>query len=209
MNRTSKALALALCLGAATVASAQDATTPTPASTTTSTGVGSIVLGPTLGLSLPFGDFADAANIGINIGLIGDYYMAPNWSLGGEISWHTFGGNDDLEKALSVEAGTPVELKFRALPIVAHAKYFIPAQSMTPYVRAGVGVFNLATEINGGTVNDEDSETNLGFLLGGGFSIPAGAKASYGAEAYYQYISTEGDATNMLVLRGNFMFGIR
>jgi opacity protein-like surface antigen len=209
MNRTSLVLALALSLGTAAVAQAQDTPTPATTTSTSAAGVGSIVIGPTLGFSLPFGDFADRATIGFNLGVIGDYYAAPNWAFGGEISWHTFGGNDDLEKELSAAIGEPVDLKLRVLPIVGHVKYFIPAAGYAPYVRGGIGLFNLSSEIEAGSESSDDSDTNLGFLFGGGVNFNGGSRVSYGAEAYYQYISTEGDATNMLVIRGNFLFGVR
>lgn len=212
MNRTSMFLALALLLGATTVAGAQDAIPTPPTPGTMSTGAapatGSIWIGGTAGFSLPFGDFADQANVGFNIGIIGDYYAAPNWAFGGEISWHTFGGNDDLEKGLSAELGIPVDFEVRVLPIVGHVKYLIPAETMSPYARAGLGLFNLNFETEAGTSSSDDSETKLGFLLGGGVTF-LGSRVSYGGEAFYQYIATEGDATNMLVIRGNFMFGVR
>jgi len=210
MNRTSKVLALALSLGAATVASAQDAT-PTPPTTPAARaeGVGNIVIGPTAGFSLPFGDFADVATAGFNLGVTGDYYAAPNWAFGGEISWHLFGGNDDLEKELSADLGTPVDIRIRVLPVVAHVKYFIPAQNVSPFVRGGVGIFNINQEIDAGATTDDDSDTKLGFLFGGGVNFAGASRVQFGADAYYQYIATEGDATNMLVLRGNVMFGVR
>src|SRR5258705_5527795 len=66
-------------------------------------------LGLEAGFGLPAGNFSDASTSGWNAGITGDVRMRESLALGGELSWHSFAGSDDLEKTGSVAAGTPVD----------------------------------------------------------------------------------------------------
>lgn len=170
---------------------------------------GAIWVGVNGGIGLPFGDFRDVASTGFNLGLTGDYMMSGTWAIGGELGWHKFGGNDDLEKSQSALAGVPVEITIRAIPVTAHAKYLLPAnESTAPFLKAALGLYNLNTKIDAGTLGDSNrSETNVGFQFGGGMNFKNTESAAYGAELLYHYIATEDKASNMITLRGQLLFG--
>ncbi len=170
---------------------------------------GTIWVGVNGGIGLPFGDFRDAASTGFNLGLTGDYMKSESWAFGGELGWHKFGGNDDLEKLRSVEEGVPVELTVRAIPITAHAKYLLPAnESAAPFLKAAIGLYNLNFKTDPGSLGD-DSQTKVGFQFGGGLNLKNTQTVAYGAELLYHYIATDEKASNMITLRGQLLFGFQ
>lgn len=172
---------------------------------------GAIWVGVNGGVGLPFGEFKDAASTGFNLGLTGDYMMSDTWALGGELGWHKFGGNDDFEKSETARLGVPVEITIRAIPITAHAKFLMPAnESAAPFVKAALGLYNLNTKIDAGVEGDSDeSNTKLGFQVGGGLNFKSTESVAYGAELLYHYIATENKASNMITLRGQLLFGFQ
>ena len=170
---------------------------------------GAIWVGVNGGIGLPFGDFRDVASTGFNLGLTGDYMMSDSWALGGELGWHKFGGNDDFEKSESARLSVPVEITIRAIPITAHAKYLLPAnESAAPFVKAALGLYNLNTKTDAGSLGDDnESSTKPGFQFGGGLNFKSTESVAYGAELLYHYIATEDKASNMITLRGQLLFG--
>jgi len=171
--------------------------------------VGATWVGMNAGISMPFGDFSDFASTGFNLGVTGDYMRTESWALGGEIGWHKFGGNDDLEKSESARLGVPVEFTVRVIPITAHAKYLLPAnETMAPFVKGAFGLYNLNFKTDAGTLGESDhSETKFGFQVGGGLNFGGTESVAYGAEILYHYIATEDQASNMVTLRGQILFG--
>jgi opacity protein-like surface antigen len=160
------------------------------------------------GLALPVGDFGDAANTGFTLGASLDIPVNDMWWLGGEVGWAGFGGSDDLEDALSILAGEDVDVSFRAIPIIATARLMIPTQgTVAPFVRGGLGAYMFTAELEGETFEDDDSETDLGFNLGGGFLARTGGSMMWGADLIYHYIATEDESTNVLTVRGLLLFG--
>lgn len=170
---------------------------------------GSVWLGVNGGVSLPFGDFSDQASTGFNLGLTGDYVIYENLAVGGEIGWHSFGGNDELEKELSVEHGASANLTIRVVPVIAHARYFLPAgQKVTPFVKGGLGLYNVQNKVEYLAVSQEHSSTRIGFQFGAGADFKSAASLQYGIDAQYLYIATENKATSMVVARGQLLFGL-
>ena len=165
-------------------------------------------IGFNTGVAFPIGSFADQASLGYNIGVVTDLVVRGPWSFGGELSWHGFGGNDDLEKRLTAIAGEPVDLTTRLIPIVVHGRYRIDANDpLVPFLRGGVGLYNVnvRTEMGSGTHNK--TSTDLGFLAGAGVEVESWENITWGAELLYQYVGTSDEATNLLTLRVQMMFG--
>jgi opacity protein-like surface antigen len=162
------------------------------------------------GISMPFGHFSDKASTGFTLGLIGEYMKNDSWAFGGELGWHKFGGNDDLEKSESARLGVPVNFTVRAIPITAHAKYLLPpSERIAPFVKAGLGFYNLKFKTDAGTLGDRDkSETDFGFQVGGGFNFKSTGNVAFGTELLYHYISTETQASNMFTLRMQLLFAV-
>ena len=171
---------------------------------------GATWVGVNAGIGMPFGEFSDFASTGFNIGLTTDFVRSESWAFGGELGWHKFGGNDDLEKSESARLGFPVEFTVRVIPVTAHAKYLLPAnESVAPFVKGAFGLYNLNFKTDGGAAfESDDSQTKFGFAIGGGLNFHSTESLAYGAELLYHYISTEEQSSNMITLRGQLLFGI-
>jgi opacity protein-like surface antigen len=160
------------------------------------------------GAGFPIGSFADKASTGFNIGVVTDLVVRGPWSFGGELSWHGFGGNDDLEKQLSASAGVPVDYSVGIIPIVAHARYRVDANDpLVPFIRGGLGLYNFRERTESSLGRDDDASTDLGFLAGAGVEFSNWEGVAWGAELLYQYIATSNEASNLVTLRAQVLFG--
>lgn len=166
-------------------------------------------VGVTGGVSFPFGDFSDVASTGFNVGLTGDWNLTEQFAVGGEVGWHGFGGNDDFEKSLSADAGSSVDATISLIPVLVHAKWLIPGSaSMMPYLKGGLGFYNskFKAEWSGGS--DEETNTDFGFELGGGVNYKLNENLTWGVDAAFQSIQTDGDSSNMATVRAQLLFGV-
>jgi opacity protein-like surface antigen len=160
------------------------------------------------GVGMPIGSFADQASTGFNIGVVADIVVRGPWAFGGELSWHGYGGNDDFEKDLTAVQGEPVDVSIGMIPIIAHARYRIATDDpLVPFVRGGLGLYNIRSRQEWNTGRRDRSATDFGFVAGGGVEYLASQNMAWGAELLYQYIATSDEATNMLTLRVQAMFG--
>jgi hypothetical protein len=170
---------------------------------------GGITLGAQGGLSLPIGDFADAASTGFHIGGTGTYMMGDDLGFGGSILFHSFGVNDDYEEAQAVQAGTSVDVSFSTLQVTAHALYKLPGgEGMAPYLKGGLGIYNSSAKVEYPDGGSDDSNADIGLHFGGGVHYARGGAIGYGLEAAYHYVASEGDATNLLTVSGTLTFGV-
>ena len=165
-----------------------------------------IQIGPTAGFGVPFGDFADIASTGFNLGVTGDLALDGPFSVGGEIGWQSFGGNDDFEKSLSAIAGSEVDVKLSMITVLVHGKTtFASSERLAPYAKLSAGIYRSSLQFESAAGTDDDSSTDFGFALGGGFLM--GDKFKYGLDASLHFISTEDESTNILLVRGQLLFG--
>jgi opacity protein-like surface antigen len=80
---------------------------------------------------------------------------------------------------------------------------FTGAGSVTPYVLAGIGYYNVKVDVTGFGSADE---SKVGFGGGGGIRFPMGS-ASLFAEARYMNISTTGGSTTFMPIIVGVSFG--
>lgn len=168
------------------------------------------------GLGIPIGNLSDAASTGFNLGLHGTYRMTDQFGFGGELGWQSYGGNDDLEKELSALAGTAVDVRLRVIPILAFAEYELPGQtSMVPFLRAGLGLYNLNLKAESAAGDTEDSETKFGLHVGGGLNGEVSDTIQWSVDGLYHYVldaaADDGGgetAGSVITLRGKLSFAL-
>ena len=167
------------------------------------------------GLSMPTGDFGDAASMGFNFGATGTWMFTPAVGVGVDLGYHMWNGSDDLNDGLSALAtlaeGTPtdVEAKFSAIQAGGHLMYMFPSSgNLHPWLKGGLGIYNFKfkTESDNPTYEGDDSESDMGINVGGGVNMGTAGAMSYGLGAAYHSIFTEGDATNVFTINLNVMF---
>jgi hypothetical protein len=145
------------------------------------------------GLSIPTGDFGDAAKTGWNALANVAYNMPSGLGVRGDFFYgqHSFKGGIDAKWKLAGGLGNVL--------------YNFPGKStVTPYVIGSVGFMNLKASASGAS----DSETKLTFGGGGGIKLKAGTDGSVFAEARYLTINTTGSNANFIPISVGVSFGL-
>jgi hypothetical protein len=151
------------------------------------------------GLTLPMGDFGDAASTGWH-GLAAVGFQPANLPVGFQIDgmYQRFGFDDlpdDFDAHLQVIQGT------------ANVVYtFVTAEESTfhPYLIGGVGLYNAKT--TGDDVPDGESDTDFGINAGAGFDFQAGNVGLF-VEGRFHNIFSDPDNTNFIPITVGVRFG--
>jgi opacity protein-like surface antigen len=168
---------------------------------------GRLWLGPYAGVAMPVGNFSDRASTGYGFGVSGEKPVAGDVSLGGELGWYRFGGNDALEKDLSVLNGAPTDLTTRMMPLLVWAKLDLGTQEIEPYAKFGLGTYYTRTRAEFAGIRQDKSETVFGITVGGGFTRKLNDGMKWGGELRYHWLGTNNDASQMLEVRATLAFG--
>jgi opacity protein-like surface antigen len=168
---------------------------------------GSTTLGLQGGLGFPIGDFTDVATLGFHVGGTGTFMVNQSFGVGGDVLWHSHGVNDDYEEALAVAAGTNVDVSLSTAQVTAHGVLLLPAGPVVrPYLKVGLGIYSSSAKIESQSGTTDESDTDVGFNIGGGVHYK-GPGIGYGGELAYHYIATEGDASSMITIGALLTFG--
>lgn len=142
------------------------------------------------GVSLPMGDFGDAAKTGFG-GLVIAGITGPNGRIGGRIDGLLLRHSSDvLEDATTKVIGVNADLVVS--PGSSGAK-------VRPYLLGGVGMVNAKVE-------DFEGDTKFAFNLGGGLQFKAGKMGVF-VEARYFNVSTDPGSTSFIPIMVGLRFG--
>jgi len=147
------------------------------------------------GLSIPLGDFGDAAKTGWNLLANVGYNTPTGLGVRGDFFYgqHNFKGG--------------IDAKWKLAGGLANVLYnFQGAGAVTPYVIGTVGVMNLKADGGGGA---SASESKLTFGGGGGIKFKAGSDSHIFAEARYLTINTSGSNANFIPISVGVSFGFK
>jgi hypothetical protein len=146
-------------------------------------------------ISIPFGDFGDFAGTGFGggVGASVPHQEALNFRGEAGFFWYS--------EESSVVFGDTVDYSTMLFPFVALAEYTVSPDSPV-YVIGGVGIIlrhvSVDFETPFGTVDESDTDTEIGLVGGGGFR----ANEQFSIEARLNLISD----TSHLTLGGTFTF---
>src|SRR5688572_3962055 len=177
----------ALALSTALFASAAQAQTPV------SFGLGG-------GLTLPLGDFGDAAKMGFHgMGLV--EFQPASLPVGIRLdgSYHRVGFSDLFEDVVGEGNHQIIMGTLNGVYTFTTA----PESKFHPYIVAGVGMYNAKANVENA---DNDSETKFGINGGAGFNFGMGS-ASVFVEGRFHNIFTEGSSTNFVPITLGVRFG--
>jgi opacity protein-like surface antigen len=162
------------------------------------------------GAAVPTGDFSDAANTGFDFGGTGTWMVNEMWGVGADVAYHMWNGSDDLNSATQALLGDPsAEWKFSGVQATAHATLMIPSQAMVkPWIKAGLGLYNLGAKLETSSGDADDSESNFGFNAGAGLNWAATSNMAVGIGAAFHQIQTEGEATNLFTVNLNLLWSV-
>lgn len=167
------------------------------------------VFGANAGYALPTGDFHDAYNGGLSIGVSGCYMFTNKYGLEIAAEWSKFSANDDLVSALESLTGEQVDANFQFLPImVGFVTNFPINASVVPYVKGGLGVYFETAELEVANAKDTRTENDFGFNLGGGVKIPVAKMTTIDVGLRFHNVMTEDQSTQYFTFSAGvgFMF---
>lgn len=154
------------------------------------------------GLTLPLGDFGDAASTGWH-GLAAVGFQPANLPVGFQV--------DGMFQRFGVEdAPDDFDGNFQVIQGTANVVYtFTTAEESTfhPYLIGGLGLYNFKPTGDDltGVVGDA-SETDFGINAGAGFDFQAGAVGLF-VEGRFHNVFSEGESTNFIPITVGIRFG--
>jgi hypothetical protein len=154
------------------------------------------------GLTVPLGDFGDAAGTGFH-GLAAASFQPANFPVGFQV--------DGMYQRLGVDDDPvfgEVDADFQVIQGTANVVYkFQTSESskVHPYLIGGVGLYNL--KLTGDDVPDgTDSNTDFGINGGAGFDFVAGSVALF-IEGRFHNVFSDPDNTNFIPITVGVRFG--
>jgi hypothetical protein len=158
-----------------------------------------VSFGLAAGVSMPMGDFKDAANTGLN-GTVLVGLGLPMLPVGVRLegSYNRFAFSDANAAAAGEKGNVTIS------SATANVTFGLPGVVvLSPYVIAGAGMYWTGCDISGN--NACNSKSDLGFNGGVGIKLRALVASAF-LEARYHSVQTEGKATNYVPITIGFMF---
>ncbi len=143
------------------------------------------------GVSIPTGDYADAADLGFLGGLD---LMYPLMMVTPGLSWYS-----SVDAIAHGAASDGVDGGFLYFPLMTGLRFDIPAGPVGVFINGQLGlIFNKGPDVDAlGVTADGEFTTNFGFSFGGGVqateNVYAGLKYYPLGELDFAYSDTEGD----------------
>jgi opacity protein-like surface antigen len=161
------------------------------AQATTGTSTRPVSFGVAGGLSIPSGDFGDQVKSGFLVGGLLEFARpASPLAFRVEVDYQRFDSKLDIRGAGNL----------RVISGVANVLYKFGGETARPYLLGGVGVFN-----SGSSVEDSESETDLGLNVGAGLEVPLSGITVFG-DVRYQSILASPDNVNLIPIRVGIRF---
>ncbi len=156
-------------------------------------GMGMMAASVGVGYAMPIGDFADAYDGGLSVGLNGCYMFTDMYGLELGVEWTKFDANDDLISALEDLTGEDVEASWQMIPVTLDFVATFPAGQMNPYLKGGVGMYFETAKVEIAGEEDSESENDFGFNVGAGIKVPFGEMTMFDIGGTFHYVMTEDD----------------
>jgi opacity protein-like surface antigen len=164
------------------------------------------------GVGMPTSDYGDAAATGFQFGATGTRMLNDQWGIGGDIGYHMWNGSDDANAAAELAFGPGSEFKWSALQATAHVMVAIPTQgAVSPYLRGGLGIYNLGLKLESPAGDDDTSESKFGFNIGAGMNFASSGNMRWGVAGQYHIVPAEEDLgadVNFMTLGINVLWGV-
>jgi opacity protein-like surface antigen len=127
------------------------------------------------GLAFPTGDLDDIADSGISVGANGTFMFTPMLGLYAGFTYNAFGlpeEADDLDIDGSVNT--------YGLDAGVKAMFATPTLPVTPFLKGGLVYHKISADIEDVELGEElESDSGLGFEVGGGVMVPLGPRLSF------------------------------
>lgn len=150
-------------------------------------------LGVQLGGSIPLGDLRDGLATGLAGGLSLTARDSRNRGMGVQVAYHAWGTSGALHSDVLDYFAPGWSFRLHAIQTTAFVLAELPtAGGMTPYVRAGGGLYWLRSRLDTSFGDLDDTEYRLGYNAGAGLRLPLGAESTVGLEGTFHAILFDG-----------------
>ncbi len=146
-----------------------------------------ISLGVNAGAAIPTGDFGDLVSTGWTVGVDGTFNITPMFGIYAGYSVSQFSLSDDAQELLG--EGDVTEQGFDA---GIKATFGGGALPFTPFLKGGLIFHKIGADFED-EEDEEDSDSELGFEVGGGVVFPLGPRISVVPSASYLQWTPEED----------------
>ena len=159
-------------------------------------------LSPTVGGTIPLGDFNKGVNVGFALGVQLSYYVSPQVAIGGTAIYNSFGVND-----LTSGAVPGVDLDINIFELTGHLKFVLGrSASSAPYVKGFAGLFATRASASASGITASTTETDFGFGGGLGYQFEAEGNVWGFAEVVIVNILTDVSSTQYATVRGGISY---
>ena len=127
------------------------------------------------GLAFPTGDLDDFADSGITVGANGTYMFTPMLGLYAGFTYNAFGLPEEADE-LDIDGS----VNTYGLDAGLKAMFATPTLPVTPFLKGGLVYHKIEVEIEDVDLGEElESDSGLGFEVGGGVMVPLGPRLSF------------------------------
>ena len=145
---------------------------------------GDMTFGLNGGVAIPMSNFKDFAKLGFGGGVYGDYWVKPAYALGADIAGNFFKAKDEIINPLKTPAYPDPKATVNLINFGVHGLWSPPMESAAkPWISAGVGMYHIASKIEGTANNSDDSQNKFGINGGVGVDMKASEMVNIGVGA--------------------------
>jgi outer membrane protein with beta-barrel domain len=161
------------------------------------------------GVGFPTGDYGNVASTGWNLGLTGTNMVNENWGFGGDLGYHSWGGSNDMNAVAETLYGPGSSWSWSAIQATGHATYaFSTTSNVKPFAHMGLGLYSISAKLDSPSGNATDSQSKLGFNLGGGVNFATHGNRTWGFDGTYHVIPADGTNVDTFSLGLHVLWGM-
>ena len=154
-------------------------------------------LGVNAGVALPTGDFGKIFKTGFGGNAVSFYNLSPALDLTGSVGYLTWTAKDSDD------------LTFSSIPIFVGARYsFVSRAAFIPYGVFELGLHSWTTKMTIFGSSFDESGSDFGYALGGGFFYALSRSSKLDAGVKYMTISGEGGSDAFITVMVGIVFGL-
>lgn len=142
--------------------------------------------GMQVGYAMPEGPFKDMGQNGLVIETTIQHMATPAFGFGASAAFTDWHGTDATNAQAEAVFGTGTTAVFTNWAYTGYAIAALPIGAVSPYVRAGAGLFNPKVQVRTPTVMLDDTGEQWGYLAGAGFTTRITPRMDMGIDGTWQ-----------------------
>lgn len=153
-----------------------------------------ILLGGNVLINAPVGDFGDLANLSFGFNAKGEFGVAENISIIGQIGFIPWSIDSDIYDNYS----------YSTLMIRAGGRYYLSAEEFRPYIEGDLGYYSHTTSYDSQFGEFDDTDSDIGIRLAGGGMLELSPGLFLNGELGFNIVSE----ANFIEIQAGVMFAI-